>query len=96
VIEIQFATAAMLVLLGILLIASWRSETAGDRIYNAFAPALSFIHHYMALFYAPLLVTLPQNASILIGVQDHIDTCRHWYTTIGVQALVACLAGGGC
>lgn len=58
----------MSVLLGILLMSCWRSEAAAERIYNAFAPALSFINHYMAMFYAPLLVTLPQNASSLIGV----------------------------
>lgn len=67
--SIKFPSAllGMSVLLGILLALSWQSEAAAERMYNFFSPALSFIHHYMAMFYAPLLVTLPQNTSSLIG-----------------------------
>ncbi len=57
----------MFLLLATLVVVAGSSESAAERLYAAFAPALGFIHHYMALFYAPLLVTLPQNAHSLIG-----------------------------
>ncbi len=57
----------MFLLLGTLLAVAGTSEPTAERMHAAFGPALDFIHHYMALFYSPLLITLPQNARSLIG-----------------------------
>lgn len=57
----------MFILLATLLVVSGGSQPAADGLHAFFTPALGFIHHYMAMFYAPLLITLPQNAHTLIG-----------------------------